>query len=101
MLAFGGVHRTNPSVDGSEIPNNHLGWCKNLVNNGINYLPQLVQDFFHQQLDHKTMKDEGFKNETKIWAINPKSEGCGFPWKYSNRTHVYITHDCIILQILT
>ena len=27
----------------------HMGWCWNPVNNGINYLPQLVQDFFHQQ----------------------------------------------------
>ncbi len=26
----------------AEIPNNHLGWCWNLVNNGINYQPQLV-----------------------------------------------------------
>ena len=24
----------------------------NLVNNGINYQPQLVQDFFHQQYIH-------------------------------------------------
>ena len=37
------------TVDGSEIPNNHLGWCWNPVNSGMNYQPQLVQDFFHQQ----------------------------------------------------
>ena len=29
-------------VDGSEIPNNHLGCIKPVVNNGINYQPQLV-----------------------------------------------------------
>ena len=34
-------------VDGAEIPNNHLGWLKENVNNGTTY--QLVQDFFHQQ----------------------------------------------------
>ena len=28
-----------------------FGWCKNLVNSGINYQPQLVQDFFHQQYE--------------------------------------------------
>ena len=27
----------------------HLGCSPNLVNNGINYQPQPVQDFFHQQ----------------------------------------------------
>ena len=32
-----------------EIPNNHLGCYKFPVNNGINYQPQLVQDFSHQQ----------------------------------------------------
>ena len=37
------------TVDGSEIPNNHLGCKKKTVNNWINYQPQLVQDFFHQQ----------------------------------------------------
>ena len=31
-----------PTVDGSEIPNNHLECNENLVNNGINYQPQLV-----------------------------------------------------------
>ena len=30
------------TVDGSEIPNNHLGFIKPVVNNGINYQPQLV-----------------------------------------------------------
>ena len=35
------------TVDGGN-PANHLG-CKKLVNNGRNYQPQLVQDFFHQQ----------------------------------------------------
>ena len=30
------------TVDGSEIPNNHLGCIKPVVNNGINYQPQLV-----------------------------------------------------------
>ena len=29
-------------VDSSEIPNNHLGWRKNPVDNGINYQAQLV-----------------------------------------------------------
>ena len=38
-----------PTVDGSEIPNNHLGCFWNLVKNGINYQPQLVEDFLHQQ----------------------------------------------------
>ena len=30
------------TVDGSEIPNNHLGWWQNPLNNGINYQPQLI-----------------------------------------------------------
>ena len=30
------------TVDGSEIPNNHLGWCKNLIKNGRNYKPRLA-----------------------------------------------------------
>ena len=30
------------NVDGSEIPNNHLGCNKSLVNTRINYQPQLV-----------------------------------------------------------
>ena len=33
------VMSLNDTVDGSEIPNNHLGWP---INNGINYQPQLV-----------------------------------------------------------
>ena len=39
------------TVDGSEIPNNHLGCMKPVVNNGINYQPQLVNAGFlnHQQ----------------------------------------------------
>ncbi len=37
------------TVDGSEIPNNHLGWCWNPKTRGKNYQPQLVQDFRHQQ----------------------------------------------------
>ncbi len=35
-----------------EIPNNHLGWCQNLVNNGINYQPRLVNaEFLNHQPD--------------------------------------------------
>ena len=29
----------------AEIPNNHLGWCWNPINNGQNYQPQLVSRF--------------------------------------------------------
>ncbi len=36
------------TVDGRN-PKQPPGMYKNLVNNGINYQPQLVQDFFHQQ----------------------------------------------------
>ena len=36
-----------------EIPNNRPGMYKTLVNNGINYQPQLVQDFVHQQYHHE------------------------------------------------
>ena len=39
------------SVDGSEIRSNHLGCTKPLVNPGVNYQPELVQDFFHQKYD--------------------------------------------------
>ncbi len=28
--------RSGDTVDGSNVSNNHLGWCSNLVNNGIN-----------------------------------------------------------------
>ena len=46
------------TVDGSEIPNNHLGCIKPCtVNNGINYRPQLVQDFLHQQYHPTDLKD--------------------------------------------
>jgi len=39
------------TVDGSEIPNNNLGYINLIVNNGIGYQPQLVNDGFlnHQQ----------------------------------------------------
>ncbi len=37
------------TVDGWNPKANHLGWCWNPINNGKNYLPQLVQDFSHQQ----------------------------------------------------
>lgn len=37
-------------VDGSEIlREDHLGMYKTLVDNGIHYTYQLVQDLFHQQ----------------------------------------------------
>jgi len=32
------TNKTQPTVDGSEFPNNHLGCCKNPVNNGRSYL---------------------------------------------------------------
>ena len=32
----------DPTVDGWNPKANHLGWCQNLVNNGITYQPQLV-----------------------------------------------------------
>jgi len=45
----GKANPLNPyDVDASEIPNKHLR-CINLVDNGINYQPQLVPGFFHQQ----------------------------------------------------
>ena len=45
------------TVDGLEIPNNHLGFKKPFrLNNGINmYKPQLVQAFSHQQSYEFTM----------------------------------------------
>ena len=36
------------TVDGRN-PANHVGWCSNPVNNGLNHQPQLVEDFFHQR----------------------------------------------------
>ena len=39
---FGAKQLTNDTVDGSEIPNNHLGCIKQNVDNGIKYQPQLV-----------------------------------------------------------
>ena len=36
------VHHAPDTVGGSEIPNNHLGCIKPVVNHGINYQPQLV-----------------------------------------------------------
>ena len=39
-----------PTLDGSEIQRSPPGMCMEpCTNNGINYQPQLVQDFFHQQ----------------------------------------------------
>ena len=49
LCAILSKQRWSAIVDCSEIPNNHLGCFVNLVYNGINYLFQLVQDFFHQQ----------------------------------------------------
>ena len=39
--------------------------CKNLVNNGINYQPQLLQDFFDQQYDYNSLRhvDDAQKTE--------------------------------------
>ena len=36
------VYVISGTVDGSEIPNNHHGIYKTVVNNGINYQPELV-----------------------------------------------------------
>ena len=44
-LSFWDGSFSGATVDDSEIPNNHLE-CKKRVNNGINYQPQLVQDFW-------------------------------------------------------
>ena len=41
LLKHGGY--SIAAVDGSEIPNNHLGSKQKHVNNGINYQPQLVR----------------------------------------------------------
>ena len=40
---------SNDTVDGSEIPNNHLGWLKTLINNGIIIILGGFLDFVHQQ----------------------------------------------------
>ena len=45
LMTTGWFWLNKPTVDGSEIPNNHLGYI-NLVNTGISYQPQLVQDFW-------------------------------------------------------
>ena len=42
------MFRVYDTVDGSEILH-HLDGAKTRLNHGINYQPQLVQDFFHQQ----------------------------------------------------
>ena len=44
----GRVRPVGDTVDGGN-PKQPTWDEKNLVNNGINYQPQLVQDFFHQQ----------------------------------------------------
>ena len=46
------------SADGSEIPNNHLGWCLNLVNTGISYQyqPQQVGEILNHQQSHQIQK---------------------------------------------
>ena len=35
-------HKSSSTIDGSEIPNNHLGCKKKLANNGMNYQPQVI-----------------------------------------------------------
>ena len=62
------------TVDGSEILNNHLGWCWNPINNGINYQPQLVQDFSHQQY-HSSSKEGKF---TTVDGRNPACTSWGW-----------------------
>ena len=50
VKTFGSDH----TVDGSEIPNNHLGWCRNPMNSGIFSSSLVVQDFgTHQQYVNK------------------------------------------------
>ena len=66
------------TVDGSEIwRENHL-WCINPVNNGISYLPQLVQDFWtiNSMCWHSRMNR----------LLSPCCTGCGeTPWVSSCR----------------
>ena len=52
------------TVDGSEIRNTHLGCIESVVNNGRNYQPQLVHDFW-------TI------NSTTLWATPSKRENFG------------------------
>jgi len=46
LLIFRRTQDNAHTVDGSEIPNNHLGYVKTLVNNGINYLSQVSYIYF-------------------------------------------------------
>ena len=48
----------------------HLGCLKPVVNNGINYQPQLVQDFFHQQKDWFPFQFFGGWTNPKIFLFN-------------------------------
>ena len=57
----------------------HLG-CINLVNNGINYQPQLVQDLFHQQyhtyltleiLPAVGTQQKGYATCVKVYRFRP------------------------------
>ena len=96
------------TVDGSEIPNNHLGWCWNLVHNGINhilynwllsgFLPSTVCFFvLAEQCQHlgKIMPDYCFLQSAigsvKWWAKEGSAmtnySRCSI-WKYSNTTHM-------------
>ena len=43
------------TVDGSEIPNNHLGCDRNPVNDGIKYQPQLVFFLAGFRTNHTTV----------------------------------------------
>ena len=60
----GKANPLNPyDVDGWEIPNKHLRCIKPLVNNGINYQPQLVPDFWNINSTFRTPA-----TSTEAWA---------------------------------
>ncbi len=54
----------------------HLGWCWNPINNGINYQPQLVQDFFHQPY----LQKQGVLEDAGSQKKKPNSIHAALTW---------------------
>ena len=71
----GWTTQLNHTVDDSEIPNNHLGCMKHVVNIGVNYQPQLAR--FRQICSINSIARFGRKAESS-WKFNKFIDSVGF-----------------------
>ena len=68
ISGWGYLRDYHPTVDGSDTPNNHLGWCKNLVNNRKKLpFPQLVNARFLVAINSSTPPP--FCHLPRTWSV--------------------------------